>query len=269
MDSKTKLRYQGCISTPPLWVSDAVSPFQQIDLAKIPAPVNKAIAFKSHRLGKLVEEFVFHQLKSQNSVSWISDSLQIQEGKRTIGEIDALYYNDGLPVHLEIAYKFYLYDTVEDYDDQLARWIGPNRKDSLFYKLSKLHSRQFPLLHTPLTKAYLENYELEAKDIRQRLCFKAQLFLPYQNQNVDIAPLNPDCVAGFYISYRELHLFSAFGFFIPAKLDWLLTPQLAVNWIGFDAALKAIRPMVDAGRSPLVWVRNGANIFKAFVVFWD
>ena len=192
MDLITKLRYQGYLNTFPLWENDIVSQFQQIELSINSDILDDSIVFKNQRLGKLVEEFVFYQLKQQNSIKWICDNLQIQCGKQTIGEIDTLYYWNNSIIHLEIAYKFYLYDTLGNYNRPLAYWIGPNRKDSLLYKLEKLKSKQFPLLHNELTKPHLEAYNINPKNVTQQLCFKAQLFLPYhQRDNTIISPIKP------------------------------------------------------------------------------
>lgn len=269
MDSVTKLRYQGFISTPPLWQGTKVSPFKQIDLPKDVEIVNDATSFKHHRLGKLVEEFVFYQLKNQDSVSWICDSLQIQEGKRTVGEIDALYYSEGRPVHLEIAYKFYLLDTIDTYGEPLAYWIGPNRKDSLFYKLRKLHKKQFPLLHNSFTESYLDKYNLNAQSIEQKMCFKAQLFLPFQNSVVDVSPLNNQSIAGFYISYSEMVLFTQYRFYIPDKIDWLVIPNHQVDWIDYDSSLAIINAHIINKRSPLIWLKDNKDVLsKCFVTYW-
>ncbi|TXF85679.1 DUF1853 family protein [Neolewinella aurantiaca] len=269
MDLRTQLRYQACISTPPLWEDSGVSPFDQINLSRFPSPVDDAVVFKNHRLGKVVEEFIFHQLKSQAGIGWIEDNLQIQKEKRTIGEIDALYRDGQIPVHLEVAYKFYLLDSVEDHAEPLARWIGPNRKDNLFYKLRKLHDRQFPLLHNPLTRPYLDGLDLEPASIVQRHCFKGQLFLPYHQQDVDVGPLNRDCVAGYYFPYREMSFFREFEFHLPDKLDWLVTPHDDVAWITHATALKTIGELIQNERSPMAWMKaNDGTLSKCFIVFW-
>lgn len=269
MDAPTILRYQGFAATPPLWYGNLISVFHQIDLKGIPVFLDDSVVFKNKRLGKLVEEFVFYQLKMEDSISWICDNLQIQDGKRTVGEIDALYHEAGNPVHLEVAYKFYLYDTLENYDDPLAYWIGPNRKDSLFYKLGKIRNKQFPLLHSKFAKAYLEDFNLDVENIRQALCFKAQLFLPYGKGSVDTGPLNSDCISGFYVSYSRLAIFKALQFYIPAKLDWLVTPDHHVKWIDYTAAEEIITASVFDKRSPLVWLKHEDNkLSKCFVVFW-
>lgn len=269
MDTRTQLRYQGYISTPPLWASDTVSPFKQIELASNTDTIDDTTVFKNQRLGKLVEEFVFYQLKNQKEVSWICDNLQIQADKQTVGEIDALYYYEGIPIHLEVAYKFYLFDTLETYKEPLAHWIGPNRKDSLFYKLGKLHNKQFSLLHNELTQIHLENHSLDLKSIKQKLCFKAQLFLPYEDNNRDVSPLNSGCIAGFYISFTKLELFRSLEFFIPTKLDWLVVPHQNVDWINYSSALAIIEKSIKNKRSPLVWMRDKDGQFsKCFIVFW-
>lgn len=269
MSLATKLRYQGYLSTPPLWEGDAVSPFQQIELTRNFEDLDDSAVFKNQRLGKLVEAFVFHQLKQQNTVAWICDNLQIQQGKRTVGEIDALYYNEENPIHLEVAYKFYLYDTSKDDQEPLAYWIGPNRKDSLVDKLAKLQNKQFPLLHHELAQPYLERYQLAVKTIKQALCFKAQLFLPYQNRGIDIRPLNNNCIAGFHLPYHQLAQFETHEFFLPTKLDWLVTPYHDVGWVSYSAASAVIEMHINNQRSPMVWIKASDNgLSKCFITFW-
>ena len=97
-----------------------------------------------------------------------------------------------------------MYDVLKSYSDPLRYWIGPNRKDSLIYKLDKLKDKQFPLLYKPETQSYLESLGLKISEIQQRLVFKAQLFLPLKFFEIDISPLNPNCVNGFYLSYSEI-----------------------------------------------------------------
>ena len=265
----TKLRYQGYAATPPLWKSNSISPFKQIELSQIPELIDDAKLFKNQRLGKLVEEFVFYQLQQNNSVSWICDNLQIQNGKQTVGEIDALYNYKNDPIHLEIVYKFYLYDTKENYSEPLGYWICPNRKDSLIYKLDKLHAKQFPLLYSEFTKTYLENYNINIKRIEQRVCFKAQLFLPYEIKGLNIGPLNADCLAGYYVAFNNIELFKNFKFHIPRKLDWLLLPHQNVEWLNYTNAIIYIVNEINKQRSPLIWLKSKTEkLEKCFVTFW-
>ncbi|BAO77306.1 DUF1853 family protein [Winogradskyella sp. PG-2] len=269
MDLITKLRYKGYLATPPLWKDNDVSQYNQVILSDNSEIIDNSDKFKNKRLGKLVEEFVNHQIKQESAYTWICNNLQIQEGKQTVGEIDALYYFKDLPIHIEIVYKFYLYDTLKTYKSPLAYWIGPNRKDSLLYKLDKLHNKQLPLLHHKSTKAYLDNYNLKAKTIAQKLCFKAQLFLPHNNLSIDIKPLNPGCIIGYHITFNKIEVLKNYEFYFPEKLDWLVIPHLNVNWISYNLAIELIKNKINDRRSPLVWIKNNKdNLYKYFITFW-
>ncbi|WP_253930564.1 DUF1853 family protein [Lewinella sp. W8] len=243
--------------------------FQQIKLLEVSPDLVRDHHWKNQRLGKLVEEFIIHDLQQADGISWVTESLQIQAKKRTLGELDALYYDHGVPIHLEIAYKFYLYDTLNIPADPLAYWIGPNRKDTLLLKLDKIRQRQLPLLHHPNTRHFLKPYGLAAGDIVQKLCFRGQLFLPYRNQNLDVSPLNPDCVFGFHLPFREFAELEALEFYLPEKLDWLITPHPRVEWISYRRAAALIRLEIEEERSPMAWVKSAdGSLGKCFVTFW-
>ena len=240
-----------------------------MELPQPAVPLEGDASFETYRLGKLAEAFIFHALKQESTVTWIGDNLQIQQGKRTVGEVDALFYDHGRPVHLEVAYKLYLYDNRKKYDTPLDPWIGPNHKDRLVLKLDKLHRKQFPLLRGELAHTYLQQYGLAFEQLQQRLCFKGQLFLPYRQEAIDIAPLNRDCIAGFYLTLDELRAFRDCTFFIPHKLDWLIAPHQQVHWRPYPEAEKAIREAIAKQRSPMVWIRQRkGGTMRCFVVFW-
>ncbi|WP_179375664.1 DUF1853 family protein [Winogradskyella wichelsiae] len=269
MDKSTLLRYKGYVKTPSLFKS---SDFTEIDALKLPLTyklLDTDSKFKNHRLGKLVEEFVFHQLKQQPDVQGIIENIQIQKEQQTIGEIDALFYEKEKPVHLEIVYKFYLYDTFQSYTNPLSYWIGPNRKDALCYKLEKLKNKQFPLLYRNETKNQLKDYNINIAEVSQKLYFKAQLFLPYRRNNINIGAINEQCVYGFYISYKDINVFETYKFYIPEKLDWLIDPHVNVEWQDFNLAKDIIEKQIKENRSPLVWLKvNNTKFEKCFITFW-
>lgn len=269
MDQDTLLRHQGFSKTPFLWKESFPFLYNQLDI-KLDNIINDKTQFKEKtRLGKLVEEFTFTQLKQQSKVNWIAENIQIQKGKTTIGEIDALFHFNSKPIHLEIAYKFYLYDTIRNYELPLSFWIGPNRKDSLVYKLNKLENRQFTLLHNPNTTPFLKNYGLNAGEITQLIFFKAQLFLPYNKRSIPIEPLNINCVFGYYFTYKTFNSFSKLTFHIPKKLDWLVVPHNDVDWLNYEQAEMEIDKYIIQKRSPMVWMRyNKDEIHKCFITWW-
>ncbi|TXE06038.1 DUF1853 family protein [Gelidibacter salicanalis] len=222
---------------------------------------------KKLRLGKLVEQFVFHELASDAFCSILSENIQIQDGKITIGELDALLVTDTGAVHLEIIYKFYLYDP-DSGVTELSHWIGPNRNDALVQKLTKLKEKQLPLLYHKKTQPLLEKLGLQASDIQQQVLFKAQLFLPLNFSDDAFDQLNPDCVKGFYIHSADMAQFKADHFFIPQKMDWIMDPHDAVCWLNYDEFKIEVTVWLKDQRSPLCWLRTGTTLKKFFVVWW-
>ncbi|WP_179319903.1 DUF1853 family protein [Winogradskyella helgolandensis] len=269
MDQSTLLRYNGYVKTPSLF---KISSLPHIGLTELSSKIELEVddfAFKNQRLGKLVEEFVFYQLQQNKSVKWISENLQIQKDRKTIGELDGLYILNDTPIHLEVVYKFYLYDTLESYSEPLSYWIGPNRNDSLCYKLDKLKNKQFPLLYNNETSKQLAQYNIDIANVSQQLCFKAQLFLPYYDSKVKFEALNENCVSGFYLSFESISIFKELKFYIPQKLDWLIAPHNDVIWQDYDTIKMKIQRDIEAKRSPLVWLKyNETKLVKCFITFW-
>ncbi|WP_415859547.1 DUF1853 family protein [Aureibaculum sp. 2210JD6-5] len=108
----------------------------------------------------------------------LTENIQVQHDKRTVGELDCILIKDNTPIHLEIIYKFYLYDNSVG-SSEIEHWIGPNRNDTLLKKLTKLKEKQLPLLYSEHTKPILDDFNLNPKIINQLVYFKAQLFTPY------------------------------------------------------------------------------------------
>ena len=270
MDKNTLLRYKGYASTPSLWLDSNLLTISLIDLPAVDDTTLVNFSIRSKRLGKIVEEFVFYQLKQLKSVKILAENIQIQQDKLTIGEFDALLCFNKNHIHLEIVYKFYLYDNTIENDDRLAHWIGPNRKDSLIQKMDKLEQKQFPLLYNLSTQPYLEKYKIKLEDIKQNLLFKAQLFVPYEHKiSCNIEPLNKDCIVGFYIPFNNLDCLKDYKFYIPKKLDWLISPHTDVHWLNIEQATILIKEFIDNQQSPLIWLNNHVDCpKKCFITWW-
>ncbi len=108
------------------------------------------------------------------------------------------YLKDKKPIHLEIIYKFYLYDSSVG-ESEIEHWIGPNRRDSLLQKLNKLKDKQLPLLYSKECLTYLETLKLTASEIDQQLYFKAQLFVPLKEYGNKFSLINNECIAVFIL----------------------------------------------------------------------
>jgi hypothetical protein len=260
-------RYEGFLKTPCLWKHDAIFDLHQFEITSQSHKIDIAIEDK-FRLGKYVERFVSFELKQQENITILAENVQIQRDKTTLGELDCLLIKNNKPIHLEIIYKFYLFDESVG-ETEKDHFIGPNRKDSLIGKLIKLKDKQLPLLHTTTCQNYLNELDLKSENISQQVYFKAQLFVPFANKYMKLTTLNPDCIVGFYINRKELDTFKDCKFYIPAKKDWLVVPHQHVNWIRFEAYKNITKDYFEKQFSPLCWIKSKkGELEKIFLVWW-
>ncbi|MDN3665040.1 DUF1853 family protein [Algibacter miyuki] len=259
-------RYEGFLKTPCLWKNDAVFGMQQFEIHSESIKMDLEID-DTLRVGKYIERLVSFELKQNSTIKILSENLQIQDEKITLGEIDCLLLKDENPIHLEVIYKFYLYDSSVGVSE-IDHFIGPNRKDALIEKLKKLSQKQLPLLYSKACKPYLEHLNLIASEITQLVYFKAQLFIPL-GEDIMLKTLNQECIAGFYLSRKNIMQFSDCKFYIPKKIDWIIAPHTQVNWLNYNSFLEISQPYLDRQFSPLCWVKlpNGV-LQKMFLVWW-
>lgn len=259
--------YQGYLNTPELWRTNTLMELQQFQSSLQNTSKFRRSIDKPLRLGQLAEQFVFNQLEQTDGCTILAENIQIQKEKLTLGELDALIELDEAHIHLEIVYKFYLYDASLG-DSEIERWIGPNRNDSCIEKITKLKRKQLPLLYTSECQSALENIELNPTMFQQQILFKAQLFIPY-NTSVVLEELNQDCLRGFYINKEQLEDFKSFKFYIPSKLDWLLEPHQNVDWISYSNVIDEAKHFLEKKKSPIVWIKTfETKIHKCFLVWW-
>lgn len=97
---------------------------------------------------------------------------------RTLGEIDFLVRNreTGLVEHHEIAVKFYLGYRNASADCETL-WYGPDSRDRLHIKASRLLDHQLTLLETPIARSRLEEMGLPQPDLK-RIFMPGYLFYP-------------------------------------------------------------------------------------------
>ena len=259
-------RYDGFLKTPSLWEKDVVFNMNQFEIEVKSNKIDLEIDDKL-RLGKYIERLVSFELSQNSAIRILAENLQIQEGKTTLGEIDCLLLKDDKPIHLEVIYKFYVYDASVG-TSEIDHFIGPNRKDALIEKLKKLSKKQLPLLYSKSCESYLEKLHLIASEIAQQVYFKAQLFIPF-GEKIILKTLNQDCIVGFYIKKESLIEFSNCKFYIPKKIDWIVTPHTQVDWQTYSAFIEMANPILERQFSPLFWLKfpNG-ELKKCFLVWW-
>jgi len=211
-------------------------------------------------LGKRMESFFELAIKHTRRYKLIASNIQIIENKVTLGELDFILYDKDCnkPIHVELVYKIYIKDPLLGAQQKML--IGPNRKDSFYEKLEKINSRQLPLLDHHATRKVLKQYHLEAEEIEQQICFKAQV---YSND------INDTTHSGTYIGLEEFAILEDTGarFYAPKKNVWSTSPENCTVWIDFHEALKEIKELFKVKKSPLIWM-NKQNVYSAFFVVW-
>lgn len=97
-----------------------------------------------HRVGQYFEDLVHFYLKAVRNYEIVEHGLQIQEGGRTVGELDFLYRESGGDLHhCETAVKFYLY--IPESNESGSLFIGPNAADNFERKTQRLFEHQLKL----------------------------------------------------------------------------------------------------------------------------
>ncbi len=260
-------QYDGFLSTPLLWKNGDVDGLGQFSIITNQSLIfNKEVSDKL-RLGKRVELFLSHLLNNDSRFNSISENIQIQQEKITLGELDFIFKLKEQQVHLEAVFKFYLLD-VSVSNSEIEQWVGPNRKDSLNLKIEKLKNRQLPRLRLEETSKILQKKGFDVKEMRQYVHFQAQLFIPYGTQPV-FKILNKDCIEGFYIFVNQLDQFQNCQFYIPSKTNWLANPTHDKKYVDFLDFKRDILLLLNEQRSPLCWMKDENNLLtKLFVVWW-
>lgn len=275
MEDRVNKQLLGYLHTPPLWRGELLG-LKQFDPSKtlpreLPDP-EKAIPSLSSNfvLGKRMESFF--ELLIQNSVRYkrLANNIQISRDKITLGELDFLLkdLHTNQNIHLELVYKFYVYDP--SFSSEEARWIGPNRKDSFLQKMEKLKQKQFALLHKPETREFLKSLELIPEDLIQQTYFKAKLFVPRTFQQYKFPKLNQECVAGYYLSFKEFNSaeYKDFKYHAPSKQDWPVAPNFGRDWVSYSEISKQIILSLEKKKSPLIWMKRSETDFESFFVVW-
>ena len=110
-------------------------------VAKLVSFLNARATF---RVGHYFEHLFHFFLQNICGFELLAQSLQIQKGARTIGEIDFIVRDSaGLTVHIETAVKFYLHLAEDNHTG--SHLVVPNAADTFERKTDRLFSHQLPL----------------------------------------------------------------------------------------------------------------------------
>lgn len=262
-----KAQFEGFYNTPALF--ETLNDISQFEFETIDYKKYDYANFKILQklpLGKRVEYFFEEYINLSSRYNLIHKNMQVINNKNTLGEIDFILYDKKreLYLHSELVYKFYLYD--DSFKEEINKYIGPNRDDTLLKKLEKLSTKQFPLLFRDETKNYID---IDLKNVYQNSCFKANIFLPYKKK-VSVSLINKSCIKGFHLNINEflnLPEFKEYKYFLPHRYDWILNPSLNTKWKEFDEIKEELQAFLDLKKSPLVWLKSQDD-YKVFFVTW-
>lgn len=222
-------------------------------------------------LGKRAEIFFKYYLQLSNRYKQIAYSLQVIDEKTTLGEFDFICQDIVLEetLHVELVNKIYLYDdNLHENPDYC--WIGPNRRDRFIDKLEKLKTQQFPLLYHPLAESSLKELNIDPWKVKQKLCFKAILFLP-EYCNTRFFTTNLEAVAGYFYTLEEFlnKKWKNHTFFIPKKINWFTDESQHTKWNSYSKTLFQLQEFMGQKQSVMLFRRNKkGETRKCFVVWW-
>lgn len=264
---QTTARIQSVFHTPQL--SAAITGIPSFELRSLHMPLTLDFELPHNlRLGHLVERVVAGALHAASNYYVVYENVQIKNGTTTLGELDFILQNKETKafVHMELAYKFYLYDASIS-DEIPHNWIGPNRNDSLVLKLEKLQKQQFKLLHTSYAQAQLSG--LEHQKVTQQLCLLANLFVPL-GFDISQIPQYQHALIGYYMDFKAFlaYVSGTSRFYIPNKKEWGMAPQSALQWYDLDTIQTPIADALSKKQAPLVWIKSEQEFEQLFVVWW-
>lgn len=273
MEFSLQEQYTGFINTPQIFAENLFSeyPLFRTENSAEGKDLSTIVEPESRVLGKRMENFFHFYITHFSYLKVLAHNEQIISEKQTLGELDFLLKD---PVtaevsHVELIYKFYLYDP-ETGTSEMDHLIGPNKRDSLNRKISRLQKRQFPLLFNEATRQLLNSLEVEPEAVVQKMCFKAAVFLP-RHRKMSFSEINNETLAGYWIKARDFteEIYGKELFYSPAKKYWPVNPEQNQTWISYSEVRSQVGLLLKQQLSLLLWMktRTGA-IEKFFVVWW-
>lgn len=233
-------------------------------------------------LGKRAEYYFKFCVDQSSNYDCLLSNIQVFRGKTTLGELDFILKNkhSNKIYHVELVYKFYIYNPlrqpkshkapIPDESYELSQYEGPNRRDYLLKKINRLKSHQLPLLYRPETKRILEEKEINADSIEQKVCFLAQVFIPCELWDHDFKWINKACIKGYYLNYSafaKAETQTATRYFMPHKHQWKMDPfEIEEQEFSFSELLNEVEKSLSRGFAPMIWKKEGKVWERFFIV---
>ena len=259
--------YQGFIKSKNILENQCLNGYKAFSMPSLVDTKIRLPKVLPKRLGKFCEILFTHAMA--NAIDWEIgvQSLQIIDNKITLGEIDYLLSNQhGELIHVELAYKLYLY-TGKHQGKEI--WLGPNAKDRLDLKVKRLVDQQLPLLNHPACSEKLNDLGINPALIKSQFYMPGQLFVHPNEETEGWEKVNEKAINGHWIYLHEFEAKEGEKYFIPEKNDWLLICHSDVDWKSHEDTIALIKSFHTRKFSPLIWVNSkSGNLRKQFVVWW-
>ena len=149
----------------------------------------------SGQVGRYFEALIEFWLSKIRKVEMVERGLQVQDGTRTLGELDFVFRDEeGVLTHWETAVKFYLHHE--------GSFVGPNAKDTLERKFRHLTEQQIQL-------GKEEMPEIEKSEVFIKGCL-------YYHPSVEEPVELPEYVSSDHLRGTWIH---------ASELEWLKEDQ--------------------------------------------
>jgi len=260
----------GFLNTPPLWRNE------QFGIRQFEFPEVDLVAFQPQAIPERIRlghqmEYVFKQLiEHRPEYEVLLYNQAVKKGNRTIGEIDFILNDvkNNQLIHIELTYKFYIINP--EISEPIHQLMGPNKRDMFFTKMEKIKNMQFQLLHSKEGIKLLYDNTIDIKKVFHQTCYKAQLFEPYKSSPVNLRPLNPECICGYWLRFEDFKSeeFENHQFYIPYKSQWVITPHVGVEWKSHFETLMDINLRMLKENAPMIWAKKSETEFEKFFVVW-
>lgn len=135
---------------------------------------------QTFKLGRYFESLVAQYIQQGLRADRFYSSVVLNRGSATLGELDLVFTTPDQPnvtQHWEIAVKFYLCQ-ISGGSTELADFVGPQGRDRLDLKITKLVHHQLPLAQTPEAGQWFHSHSLP-ETVASSLLVKGTLFYPY------------------------------------------------------------------------------------------
>ncbi|WP_369921153.1 DUF1853 family protein [Marinomonas polaris] len=210
----------------PYWVVDVNERLLLLD--SDPEPLVAAMAAcKSHFLGSYFETLFSFAIAHLSHLKIHLEHFQIESEGKTLGEVDILVETpDGELHQFEIAIKFYL----ERPDLFPHDWIGPNKNDSLFKKVTRAREHQLQILQTEEGMSAIEGVAKGRRPISNLLVF-GRLYSALSSKE-EVGAWLKQIDRGGWIRVSNIDLLMPFFsvFLILQKPHWLSAPNINDNF---------------------------------------